>query len=248
MNLFGCVSAVSAGLALVHGGAAAAASPGPAAKAPIQTAAGPKGSTIKLPGVSRSMDATRLLRWVVASGDNLGLPFLIIDKVHAKAMAFNPDGSPVGSAAALIGLGRGDVSPPGIGQRRLADIPPAERITPAGRFIASLGNDLGVADVLWVDYDAGISLHRVITGNPKDKRRQRLGTSTAGDNRISYGCINVPTGFFDSVVGPLFTRTNGVVYILPEERALNEVFDLSADVEGGLVSSAHRSSAPQAAQ
>jgi hypothetical protein len=128
-----------------------------------------------------------------------------------------------------MGLGRGDVSPAGIGQRRLADITPAERITPAGRFIASLGNDLGEADILWVDYDNAISLHRVISGNRKDRRLERLASASVDDNRISYGCINVPPKFFEGVILPLFNRTNGIVYILPEARPLSDVFHLPAE-------------------
>lgn len=210
MSWWAYAGAVMAGLCLTPEGAAAAAPPAPVTKAPIQSA-----------------DSERVLKWIMTSGDNLDLPFLIIDKIHARVFAFNPDGSLAGSAAGLIGLARGDVSPPGIGQRKLSDIPPAERITPAGRFIAALGNDLGDADILWVDYDSALSLHRVIVGNRKDNRRQRLSTATAEDNRISYGCINVPIGFFDTVVRPLFRGTNGLVYILPEIRPLNQVFNIS---------------------
>ena len=226
VSRFGTVAVMAAG-GLLFGGAAAAAAPSPQGKG--HSAASANGSRIEVVRVAPSADAARLLKWVVASGDNLGLPFLLVDKVHAQAMAFNPDGSPRGSAAALVGLGRGDVSPPGIGQRRLADIPPGDRITPAGRFIAALGNDLGVADILWVDYDAAISLHRVITGNPRDRRRQRLATVSAADNRITYGCINVPIGFFDTIVRPLFSRTNGLVYILPEAKPLDQVFAVAAN-------------------
>jgi hypothetical protein len=176
-----------------------------------------------------SAETSRVLRWIAASGDNLELPFVIVDKVHARVMAFDRDGAPQGSAPALMGLGRGDVSPAGIGQRRLADITPAERITPAGRFIASLGNDLGEADILWVDYDNAISLHRVISGNRKDRRLERLASASVDDNRISYGCINVPPKFFEGVILPLFNRTNGIVYILPEARPLSDVFHLPAE-------------------
>jgi hypothetical protein len=176
-----------------------------------------------------SAETSRVLRWIAASGDNLELPFVIVDKVHARVMAFDRYGAPQGSAPALMGLGRGDVSPAGIGQRRLADITPAERITPAGRFIASLGNDLGEADILWVDYDNAISLHRVISGNRKDRRLERLASASVDDNRISYGCINVPPKFFEGVILPLFNRTNGIVYILPEARPLSDVFHLPAE-------------------
>jgi hypothetical protein len=75
-----------------------------------------------------------------------------------------------------------------------------------------------------VDYANAISLHRVITTKPKERRLQRLATPTPADNRISYGCINVPAKFYDTVVQPAFTGASGVVYILPEVRSLSAVF------------------------
>lgn len=50
------------------------------------------------------------------------------------------------------------------------------------------------------------------------------------DNRISYGCINVPPEFFKNVVSPAFKSTNGIVYILPETRSPQSVF-ASYDVD-----------------
>ena len=67
-------------------------------------------------------------------------------------------------------------------------------------------------------------MHPVITGNLKDQRAQRLATPTPLDNRISYGCINVPAAFFAQVVNPVFTGTDGIVYVLPESRSAREVF------------------------
>lgn len=170
-----------------------------------------------------SQDARDLLAWVTASHDNRALPFLIVDKVNARVVAFNGSGVEKGRAAALLGLGIGDDTVPGIGQRRLATIAPAERTTPAGRFEASLGFDLE-QDVLWIDYNAALSLHRVIVGNPKDHRAARLASPSALDNRISYGCINVPAEFYDQVVASVFKGTVGIVYILPETRPLRAVF------------------------
>jgi len=127
-----------------------------------------------------------------------------------------------GAAPALLGLALGDDTVPGIGTRPLSKILPEERTTPAGRFVATLGRDLKT-DVLWIDYDAAISLHRVITGT-RDNRLARLATATVADNRISYGCINVPAQFFDEVVLPAFKGTKGIVYVLPEVRSLSDVF------------------------
>jgi hypothetical protein len=172
----------------------------------------------------KSWDAGQVADWVVDSGDNRGMPFVIVDKRDAKVFVFNADGRLRGAAPALLGLARGDYSVPGIGDREFSDMRPEERTTPAGRFVASLGYNYKGKDVLWVDYDSAVSLHRVITTKPAERRLQRLATPTPLDNRISYGCINVPTEFYDRVVSPTFTGTKGIVYVLPETRANSEIF------------------------
>jgi hypothetical protein len=171
-----------------------------------------------------SKNAARVADWVVGSRDNQGLPFVILDKVEAKVFVFYQDGRLRGAAPALLGSARGDDSVPGIGDRKLSEIRPAERTTTAGRFVASLGHNLQKEVVLWVDYRGGIALHRVVTSNPKERRLQRLATASPQDNRISYGCINVSAKFFDTVVRPTFTGTNGIVYIVPEVRSIQDVF------------------------
>lgn len=185
--------------------------------------------------------------WVVDSGDNRNLPFLIIDKVQARVFVFDAHGQLRGAAAALLGMAVGDDSVPGIGERKLSSIRPEERTTPAGRFVAALDRNLHGEEILWVDYDAAISLHRVVTSQPKERRAQRLATPTPLDNRISYGCINVPVKFYENVVSPAFTGTDGIVYILPETRSAREVFG-SYDVgEAARLQTASRSaSAPVA--
>lgn len=168
-----------------------------------------------------SAHAGLFAHWVIASGDSHGLPFVIVDKMNAEVIVFYPDGRIRGAAPALLGMAHGDDSVPGIGQRKLSTITPKERTTPAGRFVASLGNDLGKKNILWVDYDAALSLHRVITTK---SRLHRLATPSILDNRASYGCINVPAKFFDTVVESSFTGTRGIVYILPETRSIQAVF------------------------
>ena len=174
-------------------------------------------------GETVSADARDTANWVTASRDNHALPFVVIDKVNAKVFAFDGAGVLRGAAPALLGMARGDDSVPGIGQRKLATITPPERTTPAGRFEASLGRDFE-QDILWIDYEAALSLHRVIKGRRVDDRAGRLASPTPSDNRISYGCVNVPPGFYDGVVKPLFTGTVGIVYILPETKPLRSVF------------------------
>lgn len=177
-----------------------------------------------------SHEARHVADWVVDSGDNRSLPFAIVDKKDAKVFVFDADGRLHGAAPALLGLARGDDTVPGIGDRPLSSIRPKERTTPAGRFVAALGHNARGKEILWVDYVDAISMHPVITTKPAERRLQRLATPTQLDNRISYGCINVPAKFFEKVVRPAFTGTDGIVYVLPETRMVREVF-ASYDVE-----------------
>jgi len=137
---------------------------------------------------------------------------------------FNSSGEPLGSAPVLIGISPGDDSSPGIGSKILAEIGPAERTTPAGRFLAKFGLASGGKSVLWVDYADSVAMHAVITTNPKERRLQRLRTPTPEDNRISFGCINVPTQFYQRLVQPLFQGEGGFVYILPDTKQIEAVF------------------------
>ena len=171
-----------------------------------------------------SAEVSRLADWIVDSGDNGRLPFVIVDKHGARVFVFSADGGLRGASPALLGQSSGDDSAPGIGTRKLADIRPEERTTPAGRFVASLGQNLHGGEVLWVDYDAAISLHPVVTSNSRERRLQRLASATPLDNRISYGCINVPPQFYRNVVSPAFRQSDGIVYILPETRPASAVF------------------------
>ena len=167
---------------------------------------------------------TTVAGWVLASRDSGGLPYIVIDKVGAELFVFDGQGQLIGRAPALLGSAKGDESVPGVGDRELSRIPPADRTTPAGRFVARFGPAAGRQKVLWVDFSSAVSLHAVVTGNRKEHRLERLRSPTPEDNRITYGCINVPKVFYDEVVRPLLTDSGGIVYILPEARPLAEVF------------------------
>lgn len=171
-----------------------------------------------------SSAADEVTAWIRDTADNQGLPFLIVDKINARVLAFDSESRLLGSAPALLGLAHGDVSTPGVGNRPLSAIGPADRITPAGRFVASMGENLGGKGILWIDYDSALSLHPVITTRPADRRLQRLATATPQDNRISFGCVNVPAKFYEEIVQPAFNGTVGIVYILPEAGSLADVF------------------------
>jgi hypothetical protein len=137
---------------------------------------------------------------------------------------FNAKGDYQGQTPVLLGVGIGDDSTPGVGAKNLAEIGPAERTTPAGRFVAKFGKALGRQRVLWVDYTNSVALHAVITTHKSEHRVERLLSPTPDDNRISFGCINVGTSFYTKKLRPLLQRKGGVVYILPDTKSLDEVF------------------------
>ena len=166
-----------------------------------------------------------LAQAAVGTRDNQSLPFAIVDKKRALVFIYGADGGLQGASPVLLGLARGDDSVPGIGERKLSEIRPEERTTPAGRFVGERGRNLRGEDVLWVDYDAAVSMHRVLTTNPRERRIERLATPTPADNRISYGCINVPARFFDRTLLPLVRSVRPpVIYLLPETRPVATLF------------------------
>ena len=171
-----------------------------------------------------SADVDRARDWVQDSHDNQGMPYLIIDKINARVFVFAADGRRLGDGAALLGLARGDRAPEDIGRRPLSAIGPGDRITPAGRFVASLSRDVHGGEVLLVDYASALALHPVVKGTPAEHRAERLRSPSIQDNRISFGCINVPPRFFQDIVSPAFRRTAGVVYILPETAPVTTLF------------------------
>ena len=80
-------------------------------------------------------------------------------------------------------------------------------------------------DIVWVDYDAAVSIHRVRTRVQAERRLERLASPTPQDNRISYGCINLPRHFYEAVLVP-HARAGAVVYVLPEIRTHRDVFGM----------------------
>lgn len=176
--------------------------------------------------LAEGQDLFRLTAWIRATGNHHGLPFAVIDKKAARLHVFDASGKPVGSSPVLLGLAVGDDSVPDIGTRKMSEIRPDERTTPAGRFMSEPGRNLQGEDIVWIDYDAAVSMHRVRANNKADRRLQRLATPTAADNRISYGCVNVPAAFYDKKIKPVFGLQPAVIYVLPETRSVDAVFGL----------------------
>ena len=196
--------------------------------------AGASGLAAARPGeeqvpATASAQTRQVVEWIMASRDNHGLPFIVVDKADARLVLFDGSGTILAQSPVLLGLARGDVSPAGIGDRKLSLIKPAERITPAGRFVASAGYNLAGQDILWVDYGAAISLHRATDRKPgltAKSRLDRLATASASDNRVTHGCINVAPDFYDRFIRTTFSRTDGIVYVLPETSSAQAVFQI----------------------
>src|SRR5258706_15625467 len=119
---------------------------GPALTVPVPALAAesakPSGSTPSHLGsaavegeTSRSAATARVADWIAASGDNGSLPYIIVDKKAASLFLFDAKRKPLGKAPVLVGVAVGDDATPGVGSKTLADLGPAEKTTPSGRFL-----------------------------------------------------------------------------------------------------------------
>lgn len=163
-----------------------------------------------------SAEVRNVTEWIFHSGDHGARAVAVIDKKEARLYVFSSRADLLGASPVLIGSAIGDGITPGVGSKAISDVTPNERTTPAGRFVLEPGKNHQGEDVLWVDYDAAISMHRVRTANKTERRLERLATSTPRDNRISYGCINVPLSFFEEILSPTAQESGVVLYVLPE--------------------------------
>lgn len=199
--------------------------------------------------VSASPDVRHIAQWIAHSRDNRGAGFFIVDKKAARLFVFDAGARLRASSPVLLGAAAGDHSVPGIGTRPMNQVRPEERTTPAGRFVSEQGRNLQGEDVTWVDYESAVSMHRVRTGKPAEQRLARLATPSVADNRISYGCINVPVAFYEAHVRPEpGTLKPAVIYILPEAGSAQHLFgsySVPRD-SGNLAGHAHGGATPPA--
>lgn len=168
-------------------------------------------------------DIQRFAQAAVQARDVFAKPFAVIDKPRARIWVFDERARLMQDSAVLVGAAAGDVAPADIGTRPLSKVRPHEKITPAGRFVTEPGHNTRGEDVIWIDYDSAVSMHRV-RKVPRENRPHRLATDTVSDNRISFGCVNIPVPFYEQVLRPHFGQQTGVVYVLPESRPRDEVF------------------------
>lgn len=171
-----------------------------------------------------SQSVREVANWSFFTRDNQGRSVVILDKKAATVYVFNPAGRLVAAAPALLGLKVGDDTAPGVGDKPLDQVRDDEKTTPAGRFLARPGEDADGVDVVWIDYDAAVAMHRVIDKVRAERRPERLASPLPQDRRISFGCINLPIPFYEQVLSPTVRSTGAVVYVLPETKTPQEVF------------------------
>lgn len=177
-----------------------------------------------------SAEARQMADWVVDSGDNKNMPFVILDKKEAKVYVFHAHGGLRGAAPVLLGITVGDNTFPGVGNKPLNEVLPEEKTTPAGRFVAASDKNIKGAEIVWIDYDSAVSFHAVVKGTPAERRYERLASPIPSERRISFGCVNVPTIFFHAALLPSFKKSDGIVYVLPDTRSTKQVFAAYYDV------------------
>ena len=170
-----------------------------------------------------SGDARQVLGWIKEQADNAGKPYAVVDKKNARLFVFAADGRMLGTTPILVGAGLGDKPPAGLATRALSSLLPHEQTTPSGRFVSEPGINLEGEDIVWVNYDARISIHRLREGLSYKNRAQRLASGYLDDKRASLGCIVVPPQFYDSVVGPALGKSYGVVYVLPDTKPVEHL-------------------------
>ena len=190
-------------------------------------------------------DARHMADWVVARHDNGRMPFIVLDKRDARLYVFKANGELVDQTPVLLGAAHGDETYPGIGDVPIALVKPYQRTTAAGRFVTRPGLDADHTDVVWLDYDAALAMHRVINKVKSERRLQRLASDNPKVRRISWGCINIPIAFFDSYISPVFGKHSGVTYVIPERKTFNEVFETGGALPASLVATSSGALAPR---
>lgn len=175
-------------------------------------------------GVDAPADVVHVANWVSYTRNAKKKAFVLIDKKQARMYVFDPQGKLKSQTPILLGKAVGDHTVPGIGSKPFAQIKEDEKTTPAGRFLAQPGRNTKGEDIIWIDYNAAVSMHRLRKVKEEEKRADRMATPEADDNRISYGCVNVPAPFYNSVLRPTVSKQGAFVYVLPETKTPQQQF------------------------
>ena len=181
------------------------------------------GTTLAIPTEANAATPTEtaVVQNIVGQNDNQGKQFIVADKQAGTLTMYTSSGQQITSTPALFGKTEGDSV--------------SSKNTPSGRFETKQANVRtegygGSAQVLTQNGQnlqlggSSYAIHRVYTKYARENRQGRLDTPTTTDNRISYGCINVPVDFYDTYLN---SDQDTVVYVMPETDAgRTGVFDV----------------------
>lgn len=170
--------------------------------------------TVTSPIAALTQDANAAHQYVQQNGDNANKPYIIADKKGGAVHLFDAQGNLLATTPALFGKNISDTTRAGATPAGKFTIKYAS--TPAkgyGGTVQALANSSGQL----VQSSAGtVSIHRTYTANSAENRPARLASKSVTDNRISNGCINVPSSFYNAHLDSAF---DGYVYVLPETKA-----------------------------
>jgi hypothetical protein len=88
-------------------------------------------------------------------------------------------------------------------------------------WVADSGDNAGAAN--GDDSTPGIGTRPIALVRTDEGRLERLAKRSI-DNRISFGSINVPVRFYEAHIGPIFAMHEVVIYALPEDKPVEQVF------------------------
>lgn len=176
--------------------------------------------------VKPSATVATVADWVIGDRNNQGKPFIVVDKPTAMAYAFDGDGKLEAVTPVLLGKNAtADVLPESAISKTVEQTTESEKVTPAGRFDATVekSSSYGTSLRFMELPNANLAMHQTYLGTPAERRQQRLDTPTPADNYVSYGCINVGAEFYNKHILKPFSG-GGVMYITPMTQNLNDTF------------------------
>lgn len=176
--------------------------------------------------VKPSATVATVADWVIGDNNNQGKPFIVVDKPTAMAYAFDGDGKLEAVTPVLLGKNAmADVLPESALNKTVDQTAESEKVTPAGRFDATVekSSSYGTSLRFMELPNANLAMHQTYLGTPAERRQQRLDTPTPTDNYVSYGCINVGAEFYNKHIRKPFSG-GGVMYITPMTQNLNDTF------------------------
>jgi hypothetical protein len=137
--------------------------------------------------------------------------------------AFDADGRLLAKTPALFGAVRSDTLTDAQASKDLNDVLESDKITPAGLFQAHGFRSASYGDaVRFASFErTNLLIHRGFDAD----RIERLRSTTNGDNRITYGCINALPDFVGRVLLPNFSG-DSLVVILPETQSAASFFGI----------------------